>query len=96
MGSMCVTKLSSRSIGAIALVTGAAAFLLLTLPYYFFPPSLYSPKSNQMWGYRSPTTLEGWIILAIALLLLAVTTVVLYFYAKRRIKEGKRLIIKPL
>jgi hypothetical protein len=95
MGSMCVTKLSSRSIGAIALVTGAAAFLLLTLPYYFFP-SFYSPKSNKMWGYRSPTTLEGWIILAIALLLLAVTTVVLYFYAKRRIKEGKRLIIKPL
>jgi len=95
MGSMCITKLSSRSIGAIALVTGIAAFLLLALPYYFFP-SFYFPKSNQIWGYRSPVTLEGWIILAIALLLLAVTTVVIYFYAKRRIKEEKRLILKPL
>jgi hypothetical protein len=92
---MCVTKLSSRSIGAIALVSGIVAFLLFALPYYFFP-SFYVPKSDQIWGYRSPVTLEGWIILAIALLLLAVTTIVLSFYAKRRIEEGKALIIKPL
>jgi hypothetical protein len=92
---MYVTKLSSRSIGAIALVAGIVAFLLLALPYYFFP-CFYVPKSNQIWGYRSPATQEGWIILATTLLLLAVITVVLSFYAKRRLEEGKRLILKPL
>jgi amino acid transporter len=92
---MHITKLSSRSIGAIAIATDIIAFLLLTLPYYFFP-SFYVSKSNQILGYRSPATLEGWVILAIALLLVVVTTVVLYFYAKRRIKEEKRLIIKQL
>ena len=91
---MCVTNLSSRSIGVIALITGLVSFLLLSVPYYLFP-SFYVPKSNPVWGYRLPATLEGWTILALALLLLAATTIVLSFYAKRRIEEGKGTI-KPL
>jgi len=80
--------LSSRCIGAIALVTGTVSFSLVVLPYY--PSSnWYIPKSSPVWGYRSPATLEGWIILAAAYLLFAVTINVLFSYAMKRLDKGK-------
>ena len=91
---MGIKNLTSRSIAAIALVTGTVSFSLIILPYYLFP-NWYIPKSNPVWGYRSPATLEGWIILAAAYLLFAVTIIVLFSYAMKRLDEGKGPI-KPL
>jgi len=85
---MFARKMSSRILGLVALGIGAMGFLLIVLPYYLFP-QLYIPKSNLVFGYLSPNTLEGWIILAVALLLLMFALVVTYFYGLRRLAEGK-------
>jgi small-conductance mechanosensitive channel len=85
---MFAENLSSRSLGIIALAIGIMGFLLIAFPYYLFP-QFYNPKSNPDWGYHAPNTLEAWIVLSMALLLIMFALVVTYFYGLKRLAEGK-------
>jgi hypothetical protein len=63
---MFAKALSSRTLGVISLLSGAAFFILLTVPYYYFPQS-YIPKANPDWGYYMPKSAEAWVVLVVAL-----------------------------
>jgi hypothetical protein len=91
---MFAKPLSSRSLGVLALGAGLSSFFLLIFPYYYSPQS-YIPKNNPALGYYMPNTLEAWIVLAVALLLLLFSMFLIVIYAKRRAAEGK-WVNKPL
>lgn len=74
----------TRTISLIALITGATAISLLTVPYYLFP-QFFTPKANAVMGYTSPATTEGWIIMTAGLLLLG-TAIVLAGWLKKKKK----------
>lgn len=85
---MPAKTLSSRSIGMLAFGVTVLALFLLSFPYYYSPQS-YIPKNNPDLGYYMPNTLEAWIALAAALALLMLGVILIYFYGKKRVKEGK-------
>ena len=85
---MSAKKISSRTLGLVAFGIGALGFLLIGLPYYFFP-SFYVSKNNPVLGYLSPKTQEGWMLLATGLFLIMFSIVVTFFYGLRRLEEGK-------
>ena len=76
---MAVEKLSHRTLGIAALVTGVIAFCLLVLPYMLFP-QFYVPKANAGMGYTAPATVEGWIFMIAGLAMLLVTIVCTKLY----------------
>ncbi len=85
---MFAKTLSSRSIGILALGTTMLSVFLLIFPYYYSPQS-YIPKNNPALGYYIPNTLEAWLVLAAALILLMFSMFLIVIYAKKRAAEGK-------
>lgn len=81
-------QLSSRSLGVLAFGVTLVSVFLLIFPYYYSPQS-YIPKDNPDLGYYMPNTLEAWIALAVALVLLAFGLILIYLYGKKRVAEGK-------
>jgi len=74
-------KISSRSLGIVAFVTGAISLCLLVLPYMFFT-EFYIPKANVGIGYTAPATIEGWAFMIAGLALLIVTVIFAKLYRK--------------
>ncbi len=72
-------KLSRRTLGILALVTGAATFGLLVLPYMLFP-QFYVPKANASMGYTAPATVEGLVLMVAGFVMLLVTVVCAKLY----------------
>ena len=81
--------LSTRTFGILACGSLLSAFFLLIFPYYYSPQS-YTPKPNPAWGYYSPNTVEAWIILTAALLLLVFSLFALSRWVLRLKTEGYR------
>jgi NADH:ubiquinone oxidoreductase subunit 3 (subunit A) len=79
--------LSTRTLGVISLLSGAAFFILLTLPYYYFPQS-YIPKANPDWEYYMPKSPEAWVVLIVALSFLALSIGAFAFIFKKQ-SEGQ-------
>jgi len=76
---LAMKKPSHRTLGIAALVTGAATFGLLVLPYMLFP-QFYVPKANASMGYTAPATVEGLVFMVAGLVMLVVTVVCAKLY----------------
>jgi hypothetical protein len=74
-----MNKLSHRSLGLAALVSGAATFCLLVLPYVLFP-QFYVSKANPAMGYTAPATVEGLVLMIAGFVMLLVTVVCAKLY----------------
>ena len=87
---MFAKALSTRTLGVISLLSGAAFFILLTLPYYYFPQS-YIPKANPVYGYYMPKSAEAWVALVVALCFLALSIGAFALIIKKQTKgrEGR-------
>ncbi len=72
-------KISHRTLGIVALVTGILSVSLLVLPYMLFP-QFYIPKANAGLGYTAPATIEGLAFMIAGFVLLAVTIVAAKLY----------------
>jgi len=83
---MFAKALSTRTLGVISLLSGVAFFILLILPYHYFPQS-YIPKANPEWGYYMPKSPEAWVVLIIALSFLALSIGAFMFILKKQ-SEG--------
>ena len=81
--------LSTRTFGVLAFGSFLSGFFLLIFPYYYSPQS-YTPKPNPARGYYSPNTVEAWIILTAALLLLVFSLFALSRWTLRLKTEGYR------
>jgi hypothetical protein len=86
---MFAKALSTRTLGVISLLSGAAFFILLTLPYYYFPQS-YIPKANPEYGYYMPKSPEAWVVLVVALSFLALSIGALALIIKKQSKGQAR------
>lgn len=84
---MFAEALSIRTLGVISLLSGAAFFILLTLPYYYFPQS-YIPKANPEYGYYMPKSPEAWVALIVALSFLGLSIGVFALMLKKQ-SEGQ-------
>ena len=81
-------KISTKILLFIAVLFITVSISLIIVPYYLFP-EFYTPKSNPSLGYTMPNTLEGWIILISALILLALGTFLLILCGVRLQKESR-------
>ncbi|XES77128.1 MAG: hypothetical protein ACBZ72_13280 [Candidatus Bathyarchaeia archaeon] len=79
----------TQVLGASAFGTLFAGLLLLVVPYYVFP-QFYSPKANPVWGYTSPITVEGGVMLAAALALIVASLFVFTLWGLRLNVEGSK------
>lgn len=80
-----IKTLSTRTLGVISLLSGAAFFILLILPYYYFlGRQAYIPKANPDWGYYMPKSPEAWVFLIVALSFLSLSFGSLAFYIRRK------------
>ena len=82
-------KTSTKILFILAIVFVTISVSLIIVPYYLFP-EFYTLKSNPYLGYTMPNTLEGWIILISALILLALGTILLILCGVR-LQEEYRL-----
>jgi hypothetical protein len=86
---MFAKALSTRTLGVISLLSGAAFFILLTVPYYYFlGRQSYIPKANPDWGYYMPKSPEAWVLLIVALSFLALSIGAFAFMLKKQ-SEGQ-------
>jgi hypothetical protein len=81
-------KTSAKILLIIAVLFITVSVSLIIVPYYIFP-EFYTPKSNPYLGYTTPNTLEGWIILIAALILLALGTILLVLCGLRQEEESR-------
>ena len=81
-------KISTKILLIIAVLFITVSVSLIIVPYYLFP-QFYTPKSNPYLGYTMPNTLEGWIILIFALILLALGTILLILGGVRLEEESR-------
>ena len=74
----------------ILLIVGFACITvsvaLIVIPYEIYP-QLYISKSNPSFGYTVSNTLEGWLFLITALILLALGIILIIISALRQQKE---------
>jgi hypothetical protein len=74
----------------ILLIVGFACITvsvaLIVVPYVIYP-QLYIPKSNHSFGYTMPNTLEGWIFLITALIMLALGIILIIISVLRQQME---------
>ena len=79
---MNTKNISTRTLGLVAVVTGAVAFCLLVVPYMLFP-QFYVPKANATMGYTMPATSEGWAFMIAGLVLMFITIIFVKMYRSR-------------
>jgi hypothetical protein len=78
---------SARAMGVIAFGSLFLAVALIVVPNILSPQS-YIPKADPSMGYSSPKTLDAWIILAVALVLLAVSLLAFAVFASKLRSQG--------
>ena len=81
-------QVSTKILLITAFVCISVSLLLITVPYLVFP-QFYTPKSNPGWGYMTPNTVGGWIVLNVALLLLVFGIILIVICVLRPKKEFK-------
>jgi hypothetical protein len=79
-------QVSTKALLITAFVCISLSVLLITLPYLVFP-QFYTAKSNPAGGYVTLNTLEGWIVLIVALLLLVFGIILVVICVLRPQKE---------
>ncbi|MCW4017423.1 MAG: hypothetical protein NWF00_01860 [Candidatus Bathyarchaeota archaeon] len=79
----------TRVYGVFAFGTLFLGLLLLIAPYYALP-EWYTPKVNPAWGYTSPNTLEGWVLLVTSLALIVSSLVTFALWGLRLNAEGSK------
>jgi len=87
---LSIKELSSRTLGVIIVLTFAVFFLLLILPYYVIGKEQYIPKSNPIFGYFLPKSLEAWLLFILSWTFFALSMIVLAFFIRRKQDEGSR------
>ena len=83
------SSISSRTMGVIAFGSLFSSIFLLFVPYYVSPQS-YVPRATPSLGYAAPKTLEAWIFLAAALVLLVLSIFTLSLLALKLKNQGSR------
>lgn len=82
---MFAKALSTRTLGIISLLSGAAFFILLILPYYYLlGRQSYIPKANPNLGYYMPKSPEARVVLIVALSFLALSIIAFMLFILAR------------
>ncbi len=80
---------SARAIGGLGLGCFVLGFVLLSVPYLLFPSS-YTPKANSAWGYSEPATVEAWIILGAAIMLIFLSVFAFTLFGVKLKSQGSK------
>jgi heme/copper-type cytochrome/quinol oxidase subunit 2 len=81
-------RIPTSTLLIIAFILITVSISLIIVPYMFYR-QFYTPKSNSSFGYAMPYTLEGWIILITALILLALGIILIVICVLRPQKESR-------